>query len=173
MKPDEASEESEDWRETSLLGDCVWFIMRLVKYLKEEHRSRPEQPGYQYLLHSSLVLLNKYVVKLGLKASLMEKDRFLVALACYFISAKVNSQFIRSKELLEFYYLNRPISSGNSERNDSPAALQSTSPAFASNLNSSSLALTPAERQSQLKTFNSIRDELASELFTIEFDIIL
>ena len=62
----------DEWRETNLLGDCVWFIMRMVKYLKEEHRSRFEHSGHNFLLHSPLVLLNKYVVRVGLKASLMD-----------------------------------------------------------------------------------------------------
>ena len=61
------------------------------------------------MVHSALQLLCKYVIKIGLKASLVDQDRFLVALACLIASAKANSQFIRSREMLEFYYLNRPI----------------------------------------------------------------
>ena len=104
--------------------------MRLARYLRTEHR-RPEQPGYSFLMHSSLILLNKYVVKIGLKASLLDQDRYLVAIACYFISAKTNSQFIRSKELLEYYFLNRPM--GSDQPNSAAAMLNS--PAYASNNN--------------------------------------
>ena len=65
-----------------------------------------------------MLLLNKYVIKRGLKASLIDQDRYLVALTCYFISAKANSQFIRSKDLLEYYYLNRPMGNDQASLNN-------------------------------------------------------
>lgn len=61
------------------------------------------------VLHSSLLILNKYVIKRGLKAGLMDQDRYLVALACLFTAGKVHSHFMRSRDLLEYYYLNRPL----------------------------------------------------------------
>ena len=104
----EVKDEDEGCNEERLLGDCVWFLLR---YSSRMTRREPNtgMAEYSYHLHFALVLLNKYVIKKGLKASLVDQDRFLVAIACYFCSAKANSHFMRSKDLLEFYFYNRPI----------------------------------------------------------------
>ena len=57
----------EDCYETSLLGDCVWFLLRMAKMMKIEQRGT-----HCYTLHQALVLLNKYVIKKGLKESLLD-----------------------------------------------------------------------------------------------------
>ena len=31
-----AMDDGEEWRETCLLGDCIWFILRLAKYLRAD-----------------------------------------------------------------------------------------------------------------------------------------
>ena len=58
----------ESWQETSLLGDCVWFLTRLSKYLREYRRIEPSA----VLLNSAMLLLNKYTLKKGLQASLLD-----------------------------------------------------------------------------------------------------
>ena len=60
-------------------------------------------------LHTALMLLNRYRLKVGIKESLVEQDRFLVALACYLIATKAHSHFVHGHKFLEFYYLNRPL----------------------------------------------------------------
>lgn len=62
-----------------------------------------------YVLHSALLLLHKYTIKLGLKAALIDQDRLLVALACLSATAKANSQFVRTRDLIEFYHYNKPL----------------------------------------------------------------
>ena len=57
-----------EWRETQLLGDCVWFLLRLAKMQRESRRQQEPQPQ---ILHHALALLNKYAIKKGLKASLV------------------------------------------------------------------------------------------------------
>ena len=56
-----------------------------------------------------MTLLNKYSLKRGIEAALVDQDRFMVSLVCFFVSSKANSQFIMSSKLLEFYYFNRPM----------------------------------------------------------------
>lgn len=67
-----------------MLGDCVWFLMRFAKMFKDHRKAEI----HSKVLHKTLLILNKYVVKLGLEASLIAKDRFLVVLACLFIAGK-------------------------------------------------------------------------------------
>ena len=72
------------------------------------HEQKRPEPS-SLVLHSSFIILNKYVIKKGLKAGLLDQDRFLVTLACLFTSGKVHSHFMRSRDLLEYYFFNRPL----------------------------------------------------------------
>ena len=91
----------------------------MAKMLKIDQR---QQVNYCYTLHQALVLLNKYVIKRGLKRSLLDQDRFMVALACYFISSKANSQFLHSHKFIEFYFHNRPMGEGAENGSSAPAS---------------------------------------------------
>ena len=61
----------------------------------------------------ALTVLNRYVVKTGIKRSLLEQDRYLVTAACILITTKFTSNHIRSDLILEFYYTNRPMPAGS------------------------------------------------------------
>ena len=64
---DQQPSDGEDCQETILLGDCVWFLLRMSKMLKIDQRGI-----YSYTLHQAMILLNKYVIKKGLRESLLE-----------------------------------------------------------------------------------------------------
>ena len=87
-----------------MLGDCVAFLLRWSK-ISRQIKAEP----MNYVLHSALLLLHKYTIKLGLKAALIDQDRLLVALACLSATAKANSQFVRTRDLIEFYHYNKPL----------------------------------------------------------------
>ena len=88
-------------------------------------------------------------------------------------SAKANSQFMRSKDLLEYYYLNRPMGKQIVEAPALVIAGSTYQHGTPTQVFASPIISTAAERQQHLQSFNMIKDELAQVFFTIEFDVIL
>ena len=100
----------------------------------------------------------------GLRASLVEQDRFLVTAACFLITTKYTSSHTRSDNLLEFYYSIRPLYLDDMSSQEQPRL---SSPNVGN-----AVCVPPTERAKFLKEFALIKDFIAMEFFKLEFDII-
>lgn len=93
-----------DGSEVSLLADCVWFVCSISKHLLVQPVS--------LVPHITLHTLARYVVTTGVKLSLIETDRILLAAACFQIASKLTSQHCKPDAIIEFLYTARPLENG-------------------------------------------------------------
>lgn len=89
-----------DGEEVQLLTDCVWFVNSMSRHLLVQKES--------LLPHIALHILIRYSTANGMRESLVARDRFMVAAACFQIASKLTSQHCKHEALIEFLHLARP-----------------------------------------------------------------